>query len=85
MAFGLPVVASRIGGVPETLGFGEFGVLVAPDNPEALAAGILSLARDPVLREQMGASGRAHAVSTFAADVVARRMIEAYEKSIESA
>ncbi len=84
MAFGLPVVASRIGGVPETLGFGECGVLVEPDNPDELAAGILTLARDPALRERMGAAGRARAVSTFTADVVARATIAYYESALAS-
>jgi sucrose-phosphate synthase len=48
MASGLPVVATRFGGPSETMkdSAGEYGVLVDPDNPEELAAGLFSLIGD---------------------------------------
>lgn len=57
MATGLPVVASRIGGVPEVIG--DAGVLVEPDNPRALAAALASLISDSVERTRLGRAARA--------------------------
>lgn len=55
MFVGLPVVATRVGGVPDLVGEGRSGLLVAPGQPEALAAAILELAADPRRRRDLGA------------------------------
>lgn len=57
-ATGLPVVASRVGGVGEVVADGETGLLVPPGDPKALANAILRLARDPALRQRMGKAAR---------------------------
>ena len=57
-ACGVPVVATRVGGVPEVCRHGESGLLVPPDDVEALADAIIRLARHPELRGKMGRSGR---------------------------
>jgi glycosyltransferase involved in cell wall biosynthesis len=67
MAAGLPVVATRVGGVPEIVRDGETGLLVPPRDPEALAAAMARLAEEPALRERLGAGGRALA-RTYGAD-----------------
>lgn len=64
MAMGIPVVATRVGGLPEVVG-GEAGLLVEPEDVEALAAAILKLARAPGLRSTMGASGRVRVKREF--------------------
>ena len=54
MAAGLPVVASRVGGIPEMVDDGESGVLVPPGDAEALAAAAIGLLRDPGRRRRLG-------------------------------
>ena len=61
LATGLPVVASRIGGIPEIVG--PTGRLVPPDDPAALAAALAALADDPALRSRVGAAGREWALA----------------------
>lgn len=58
MLAGLPVVASGVGGVPESVRDGETGLLVAKDEPERLAAALQRLIADPELRVRMGRRGR---------------------------
>jgi len=58
LAAGTPVVATRVGGVADVVRDGVDGFLVAPGDVEALADAVERLARDPELRERMGAAGR---------------------------
>ncbi|GAB4536383.1 MAG: glycosyltransferase family 4 protein [Thermodesulfovibrionia bacterium] len=51
MASGVPVVATRVGGVPEVIIHKETGVLVEPGDREALAKGIIRILKDPMLRD----------------------------------
>ena len=57
-AMGLPIVATRVGGVPEVVDDGVTGFLVPPRDPQALADKLLLLANNPELRRQMGERGR---------------------------
>jgi len=65
-ACGIPVVATRVGGVPEVCRHGETGLLVPPNDVDALAEAIIRLARDPELREEMGRAGRAFVLQNHA-------------------
>jgi glycosyltransferase involved in cell wall biosynthesis len=58
MACGIPIVASRTGGVPEILQDGIQGLLVPPGDEAALAAALRRLLQDPDLRSRLGAAGR---------------------------
>src|SRR3982750_2222170 len=58
MARGVPVVATRVGGVPELLANGS-GVLVDPQNPEAMAGAVRLVLTDSVLRESLAQKARA--------------------------
>ena len=64
MAAGLPVVASRVGGVPEQVSDGKTGLLVEPGDPNELAAALHRLTVDPSLRRRLGSAGRARAELT---------------------
>lgn len=68
MAAGLPVVATRVGGVPEAVLDGVTGLLVPPHDPLALSDAIRRLADDPGLRTRMGVAGRARATELFSLD-----------------
>jgi glycosyltransferase involved in cell wall biosynthesis len=60
-----PVVATRVGGVPDVVTEGSDGFLVEVGDTDALADRLEQLARDPELRRQMGAAGREHVVPRY--------------------
>jgi glycosyltransferase involved in cell wall biosynthesis len=68
MAAGLPVVASRVGGIPEIVADGETGMLVEPDDASALAAALEQLVNDAGLRARLGEAGRLRAAERFSWD-----------------
>ena len=66
LAGGCPVVATRVGGVPDVVRDGEDGFLVEPGAVDELAERLAQLAADPKLRARMGASGRDRVVARYA-------------------
>jgi glycosyltransferase involved in cell wall biosynthesis len=76
-ATGLPVVATRVGGNPELTHENETALLVPPANPEALAAALLELIRQPERRRQMGAAARVFMAEHFSLAVAVRTFLEA--------
>ncbi len=58
MAASKPVIASRVGGVPEIVADDETGLLTAPGDPAGLADAILRVITDPILAKRLGESGR---------------------------
>jgi glycosyltransferase involved in cell wall biosynthesis len=79
MASGLPVVASRVGGIPEIVLDGETGLLVDPDNPIQLAEALLSLLDDPPKRRTMGGRGLARVIDGFSWEATVRELESFYE------
>lgn len=79
MAAGKPVVASRIGGIPETADDGVTGILVTPGNVDELVEAIIRLARDASWRERLGRAGRDKVRCVFDPIRIARRNLEVYE------
>jgi glycosyltransferase involved in cell wall biosynthesis len=73
MAAGKPIVAARAAAVPEVV---RNGILVEPENPEALAEGITRLYRDPELRHSLASSGLRD-VEQFEMSRVGRRFLSA--------
>lgn len=69
MAAGLPVVTGRSGGVCETVIDGETGYLIEPGDVSAHAAALLRLAREPELRQRMGAAGWERVRELFNCDI----------------
>lgn len=82
MAAGLPVVASRVGGVPEQVSDGETGLLVEPGNPKELAAALHRLTADPSLRRRLGAAGHARAEQAFDLDPFRRAHVALYSREL---
>ncbi len=68
MACGLPVVASRVGAIPEMVRDGENGFLIPPASPRALARALAELMERPVLRRSMGQQSRRLALEEHNAD-----------------
>jgi glycosyltransferase involved in cell wall biosynthesis len=80
MAAGLPVVATRIGGLPESIKDGETGLLVEPNDAATLADAIVRLLSDPELRKSMGKAARRRAVELFSWERVATDLLHQYEQ-----
>lgn len=78
MASGLPVVATRVGGVPELVAHGASGLLVAPGDFDALATACATLAGTAALRRRLGRHGRERAERGFPLDAAAARMARLY-------
>jgi glycosyltransferase involved in cell wall biosynthesis len=73
-----PVVATRVSAAPELVVDGETGVLVPPDDAEALAAAVLGLLADPARAAAMGEAGLARALSEFSVAKMAERTAGVY-------
>jgi glycosyltransferase involved in cell wall biosynthesis len=80
MALGIPVVATRVGGVPEVVEDGRQGVLVPPAEPEALGQAVVRLLRDRQHARSLGAEGRARAL-LFSSEVMVKRHAELYRSA----
>ena len=79
MRAGLPVLASDVGGVRESLRDGETGLLVKPGNVTDLARGLEHLIRNPILRMRMGTAGRRSYESRFTFDQMLTRTMQIYQ------
>lgn len=82
MACGKPVVASRVGGIPELVRDGTDGILVRAGDIRELADAILKLLKDPSARVTMGANGMAR-VRQFSWDETARIVLREYEAALQ--
>ena len=74
MAAGVPVVATRVGGIPSAVSHGVTGFLVEPRDPAALAQGLDRLLSDAAMRRSMGLAGRARALDHFSAERIVPRI-----------
>ncbi|MDQ1050306.1 glycogen synthase [Streptomyces sp. V4I2] len=85
MACGTPVVASRVGGIPEVVDDGKTGLLVPVDDDfeTGLARALDSVLGDPAAARDMGEAGRQRAVGEFGWDAVARRTARLYEEILK--
>jgi glycosyltransferase involved in cell wall biosynthesis len=78
MSVGTPVVTTDVPACNEIVHDGETGLVVPPDDPEALAAAITRLLTDANLRSQLGARGQQRARMEYDAPVIARRFVDLY-------
>jgi glycosyltransferase involved in cell wall biosynthesis len=66
MAAGIPVVATRVGGVPDVVENGRTGTLVPAGDPDALAAALIEIARDRGKALRMASEARREVASRYA-------------------
>ena len=79
---GVPVVVSRIGGLPEVIVENKTGKLVPPRDVDALAAAMLEVLDNPALRRTMGESGRRHVVESYSIEACTAIMEKAYAEVV---
>ncbi len=84
MASGCPVVASRIGAIPESVLDGVTGILVPPRDAKAAADAILKLLTDDGLRLKMGMAARKRVEENFSLEQWVNKTIEVYEKALQT-
>jgi glycosyltransferase involved in cell wall biosynthesis len=84
LASGMPCVGSRVGGIPDGL-CPEWGALVEPDDPRALADSILELIDSPSRRQAMGRAAAAGVRAEYDWPVVARRILAVYRAVLPAA
>ena len=82
MAYGRPVVASAVGGLPDLVRDGETGLLVPPRDPAALRAAIERLLGDADLRTRLGIAAREHVRELCDWDHVTAQTIAVYERAV---
>ena len=80
MLLGVPVVASRVGGIPSLIAEEEEGLLFEACNADGLAEDIIRIWKDDNLAMKLSAKARERAVLTHDADANYRRLIEIYEE-----
>ncbi|WP_170289117.1 glycosyltransferase family 4 protein [Massilia sp. YMA4] len=78
MAYGLPVITTPVGGIPEAVTDGVEGFLIQPGDVAALSARIATLLADPELARRMGQAARQKIVSTFSTQAVLPRIERLY-------
>ena len=83
MMQGKPVIASRIGGIPEIVEDGVTGLLFEPGNPDDLAEKIRYLWDNADLCKKMGVAGRQKALTQYSPEKYYQRLMAVYEKAIE--
>ncbi len=77
----LPVVATKVGGIPEIILDDDHGILVPPRNPEALATAIESLMKDPSRAHELGARLHARVLHSFSLEKMMKKTINLYSIS----
>jgi glycosyltransferase involved in cell wall biosynthesis len=82
MACAVPVVASAVGGLVDTVLDGVTGVHVPPKRPDALARALRSLLADPARRARMGAAGARRARTRYSWTRVAASTLDAYQQVV---
>jgi glycosyltransferase involved in cell wall biosynthesis len=84
MAAGKPVVATRVGDVPELLNGAGAGIVVDPEDSQELAAALVSMLQDPTLRKLCGQRGRAEAWRRASPDAVAQETLAVYREVLRN-
>jgi glycosyltransferase involved in cell wall biosynthesis len=82
MACSVPVVTTNVSAIPELVEDGANGVLVAPDDPDAIAAALLDLQRDLRRAAALARAGHATVCARFDGDALGRRLARLFEEQV---
>jgi glycosyltransferase involved in cell wall biosynthesis len=75
----VPIIATRVGGIPAVLGKGKLGILIEPADPKALADAIIRVWSDPVAAMEMGKKAREAAITKYSSRRMAQDYLRVYE------
>lgn len=84
MVTSLPVIATKVGGIPEIIENGKNGLLVEPENTSALSGAILKFIKDPELRKKIGEAGYRTVVEKFDAEKMAQEYEKIYNQTLST-
>lgn len=82
LTFGLPIVASAVGGIPELIDDGKNGFLCELDNPDTLSEAVLNLYRNPDLRDRISRANVKKAAA-YSQDQMTGRYVAIYERLVK--
>ena len=82
MSYGIPAIASRVGGIPDIIEDGVSGILVPPADPQALADAVERLSRDPAYARRLGEGGRERLRTQFSWDAITARWEAVYRAAV---
>lgn len=85
MAMGLPVISTRLGGIPELIQDGETGLLVEPEDPQGLATAIARILKDEDWARRLAQAGRNYVIQEFGADKNAQKLEEIFTRVVKGA
>ncbi len=80
MSHGIPVIATNVGGTPEVITNRYTGLLIPPNDPQAITEAIELLRNDPGIRKELGSLGRKHVNANFSLEKTARSIDELYRR-----
>ncbi|MGC8741479.1 MAG: glycosyltransferase [Candidatus Sumerlaeaceae bacterium] len=83
MHAGLPIVTTRVGGIPELVRHGHEALLIEPRNPQQLAGAICELARNRELAAQLSEAAKARAVAEFSIEAMVKKTAEIYHTLLQ--
>ena len=81
---GLPSVSTNVYAIPEALKHEVTGLLIEAGDDRALAESVLRLHNDPGLRQKLAMAGRSYVVEHFDERAVAKKVVAAYKRALES-
>jgi glycosyltransferase involved in cell wall biosynthesis len=83
MQAGVPVIATRVGGIPELVRDNQEGVLIEPKQPDQIARAVIDLTNDWPRRARLAKAAEARALTTFSIDQMTSRMEALYEQLLK--
>jgi glycosyltransferase involved in cell wall biosynthesis len=82
-AFGKPVVATKVGGIPDVVSHRQTGLLVSPCDSDALAEAVISLLKDPEYRQRMGECARKRTEADLSWEAIALKTLTVYHSALQ--
>jgi glycosyltransferase involved in cell wall biosynthesis len=82
MSYGVPVIASSVGGIPELVEHERTGLLYEAEDKEAFASALMTVMRDARMAQDLGEAGRGRVASEFHRDRVGGRFLALYEEQV---